>query len=59
MLNGYREAEKIDQQLNSLTMKYIIDKENAREWLALTRTITSTLHTIQYEAYRVMSLKEN
>ncbi len=57
MLNGYKEAETIDRQLNSLAAKYIINKENAREWITLVRTLNSSLRIILYEATRVLDLK--
>jgi len=57
MIDGYKEAEVIDRQLNAIVMRHKITIENAREFLNFTRAIITTLYTIQSEAHKVMREK--
>lgn len=49
-MDGYGEAEKVDERINLLLEKEGISEENAHAWLAYTRTIISGLEIIREEA---------
>ena len=49
-MDGYAEAMKIDTQLNKLLMENSINRHNAREWLKLARTITTSAEILEEEA---------
>ena len=58
-MKGYVEAEKLDALINKLVKEHSITKENARMWLAFTRTVATSLHIIELEARKVLGLKES
>lgn len=46
-MNGYTEANKIDEKINSLSEKYPIEK-NITEWDRLIRTIKTSVELLTY-----------
>jgi hypothetical protein len=57
-MNGYIEAAKIDHLINQLVQKQPITEDNAREWLAFTRTVESTCMVLRMEVKLLLGLKE-
>ena len=57
MKDHYKEAIKIDEQINELIIKHPITLENARNWITFCRTVTSGLDMIKGEATDLL-LKE-
>ena len=57
MKDHYKEAIKIDEQINELIIKHPITLENARNWITFCRTVTSGLDMIKGEAIDLL-LKE-
>ena len=57
MKDHYKEADRIDQQINKVLVKNPITLENARNWITFCRTITSGLDMIKGEAIDLL-LKE-
>lgn len=53
-MQGYREAEKIDGLIYKLYEKESLCPENAREWMAFARTISSGLNMIEREALELL-----
>ena len=49
-MDGYKEAHKIEEQINRLLTKNRITKSNSLEWLRFTRTIETGLSTISEAA---------
>ena len=57
MKDHYKEADRIDQQINKVLVKNPITLENARNWITFCRTVTSGLDMIKGEATDLL-LKE-
>jgi len=57
MKDHYKEADRIDQQINKVLVKNPITLENARNWITFCRTVTSGLDMIKGEAINLL-LKE-
>jgi len=56
-MKGYEEAFKVDSLINKLAEEQPPTKENAREWLAFTRTVISTLHILRATAQETLGLR--
>ena len=56
-LNGYKEANKIDDQINKLLEEHDINEDSVREWLKFTRTIKSSAEIIERAATRIATKK--
>jgi len=50
MFDPYKEAEKINEQILKLFEKEELKKDNAMDWLVLTRTIKTNLDIIDHAA---------
>ena len=57
-MDGYKEADKLNDLINGLVKEVPITKENARAWLAFTRTVTTSLHICELVAREALGLKE-
>lgn len=53
-LNGYKEAEKIDKEINALLKKH----PNARDWMNFCRTVESSLQLLNKLAYEELTSKK-
>ena len=53
-MNGYKEAKKLDALVNRLAEEHPVTKEDAREWLVLTRIVTSGLDILRDKALDIL-----
>lgn len=51
--NGYDEAQKIDNRINSLFETYTINRENYLEWMKFAETIKTTGNIIERLALEI------
>lgn len=49
-MDGYKEAEKIDKQINKLLKKFPYTKENLPEWMRFTNVIRSSCNIVFTDA---------
>ena len=56
-MNGYKEASKIDKQINDLFSEHPMSEENALEWINFARTVRSTLEIIEEHAKNTLDRK--
>lgn len=58
-LQGYKEAEKIDKQLENLLKQFPVTEHNYMEWLKLTRTVETTCTLIQGDIHYRRKMQES
>ena len=58
-MDGYKEAEKLNTLINKLASEIPVTEENARAWLAFTRTVRTSLIIMEVEARKVLGMKES
>jgi len=58
-MEGYKEADKFNASINKLVRENSITEENARAWLAFTRTVTTSLHICELEARKALGMRES
>jgi len=55
-MDGFKEAQKLDSLLHKLVKENSIRPGNAREWLSLTRTVSTSLVTLEKMALRALGV---
>jgi len=54
MINGYKEAQEVDEKFNAIILREHITKENAFEWIKFSRTIKTSALIIEEEAKAIL-----
>ena len=56
-MNGYQEAEKIDEQINQIFSNHPISEDNGMEWWKFARTVRSGLEIIEERTKEIIDLQ--
>jgi cell division FtsZ-interacting protein ZapD len=58
-MDGYKEAEKIEELIQKIAREHPISHENAVEWLHFTRTLSTSLEIFKAKAFGILKRKSS